>query len=1287
MSSRIFLLPVAASAGLSAATTPGPPSPFSDDGERNLDLIEASSPQPLSQPVEVPSSTQSESSFSRTDTCSSTGSQPQKAVALIPQLITTEYSEQSATGEMTRVNENSNNSENSTSQVASYHSLLKGAPEESGREQTEGDLPTSKSAPDFFLSEDAELETEEEAILVPGQLRMKREAVVDGTTGFSDDHQCDSSTLEHISENELGTSTEDRLTEEEDARVTQSMTSPVKRGISVSFNKSHRRSRSTSEMELFSPSREQKLYTTEEGEDDDTSDWQPTLGSTHSIGNTTESSQSLSLEQTAAASGSSKEDRSRASSFLTNETSSLQESDTSDEEAAFHSAQESMKSPSHTSLDPHHTSNDSSVTVETSNSLNVSGMNHRQKHPSDSYDGVNDRSRRRHLNAVPAKHRYSADFLITNIDEYMNDSSEGELDRSGGPLHSHKRRLTATAVSFPVPTAGDSSADDLSDIKDHLSFENNSSTPDDHKHKKVSTDSVFENDHDVALSDVDVRLVSDDNHSPAMSQNLESSLERSLNSLDLSPKLTKRHSRSPLFSRRTVGKEASPKLRNRKVGGLTKSDVGPTIQALRNLVSVSPDSLSEGSDVTIGPSESSSYQIGPRTGSLSTPRSSEQVKRTYSTLSDSAMYNKEGLRIPTSTEESSTLDFSPTGSPRVPRKLQGDTLKHPPSPLSFSKSKSPTGSVKSMTNCGRSSTPSPGPLDPSVGQNQITSVKKTSSEENVHTCSDKETFSHPAKLKPNMRTMSIDEFFSHRPSKSPELITSFEHREALEEVPEEDLESSLDRNKRETERSISISQEDISETTSLPELEQSSEPEPQKVGWKRLIRGDFIRTSKNSRRGNKPKTRPKLGEHTFEELRNGTTEDIHPLESSQECVEASIRRTETMQINLSEKARKVLGIRRESEGSLPSSPTKLHHAASTLTPVQEAPPSSPIIRRPRSATSPAPISPTETSAPTEIRTPDTDSEPETHEDEQLVRTLSTSFPELAIKEVQAWDKTIDRRLYKRMGKGERERQAVIHELIQTEYHHLRVLKVLTLVFRQNVANHVRENIQGHLFPELDNLTRISEDFIERLEQKKERSDANIIDDISDVLLDQFSGDIRDQMLHAFGNFCSGHLTAMEIYKEHMRKRTFRELIKQLHALKECNRLTLPDFYTQVSQRLAQLVILLQRLVKKTDSLKLVHASRLRQSMANLKNLVTAVDKTVADHKNRMELMDIQSRLEISVPKSAKNCNRKEIKSLNLTARDRMLRKRGEAMWQGHGKQLCKYSPGTCQLIRPLLVMM
>ena len=269
----------------------------------------------------------------------------------------------------------------------------------------------------------------------------------------------------------------------------------------------------------------------------------------------------------------------------------------------------------------------------------------------------------------------------------------------------------------------------------------------------------------------------------------------------------------------------------------------------------------------------------------------------------------------------------------------------------------------------------------------------------------------------------------------------------------------------------------------------------------------------------------------------------------------------------------------------------------------------------------------------------------------------------------AWE-TIDRKVYHKLNKDERECQTVLHELLQTEKRHLRSLHVLKLIFRLNIAKILPEEVVYQMFPELDNLIEISNNFINRLEERKDSSaSSKTIEDFTDVLYDQFSGEMRERLLHAFGRFCSSHLTAIEVYKEQLKNKPFARLMKDLHGMKECQGFTLPDYLTQVTQRLTKLLTFMQRLVKFTESLKLNHALKLRRGMENLQQLVSDVGQAVEDHKNHVELMNIQNRLEIT-PKLNKHINWKEIKGLNLMAQDRKLRKRGNAMWMGHGKQLC-----------------
>jgi hypothetical protein len=305
--------------------------------------------------------------------------------------------------------------------------------------------------------------------------------------------------------------------------------------------------------------------------------------------------------------------------------------------------------------------------------------------------------------------------------------------------------------------------------------------------------------------------------------------------------------------------------------------------------------------------------------------------------------------------------------------------------------------------------------------------------------------------------------------------------------------------------------------------------------------------------------------------------------------------------------------------------------------------------------------------------------------QQLVRSMSQSHPELEIREETNWQRTMDRRLLRKMNKHERDRQNIIHELIQTERHHQRALHVLKLVFRAQMEKHLSEESLSVMFPQLENLIEISKSFLDRLEARSKEAANMIIQDVSDILLEEFTAGNRERILDTFGEFCTYHLIATEMYKDQLKKKQFGRLVQQLYRLDECQRLYLPDYYTSVSQRLTKMVQFLARLVKKTDVLKLDHAERLRQCQQELESLVSAVDERVNERKNQMELEQIQEKLEITLPRTAaKHPVLRAMRHLNLTAQSRRLLKRGEAqLIHGHRKQL----PVHIVLVTDLVVLL
>jgi len=193
------------------------------------------------------------------------------------------------------------------------------------------------------------------------------------------------------------------------------------------FNRSHRRSLSTSEVEIASPLRDQMSFgivecnNEEEGEGSSVqngvfpkvSSWQTSLTTViKSAGNVSAAESSLSIDE-----------RSRASSLRTNDTSSRHESEDS---SGDEDSRQSLTSISRSSLDPMIEATSTGTDKQGRESIK-DGNRNSEHFPADEHDGELV-SKRRPLSTISTKNRYSADLLVTHIDEFMNDSSKGEHD-------------------------------------------------------------------------------------------------------------------------------------------------------------------------------------------------------------------------------------------------------------------------------------------------------------------------------------------------------------------------------------------------------------------------------------------------------------------------------------------------------------------------------------------------------------------------------------------------------------------------------------------------------------------------------------------------------------------------------------------------------------------------------------------------------------------------------------------------------------------------------------------
>lgn len=116
-----------------------------------------------------------------------------------------------------------------------------------------------------------------------------------------------------------------------------------------------------------------------------------------------------------------------------------------------------------------------------------------------------------------------------------------------------------------------------------------------------------------------------------------------------------------------------------------------------------------------------------------------------------------------------------------------------------------------------------------------------------------------------------------------------------------------------------------------------------------------------------------------------------------------------------------------------------------------------------------------------------------------------------------------------------------------------------------------------MFPCLLDLTEIHLSFLQQLRQRQRESP--IVNTISDILLDQFSGNSAEKLKAAYGEFCSRHRDAVNIYKNYLHDRRFAEFVRHCQANPLLKKKGIPECILFVTQRLTKYPLLIEPLIK------------------------------------------------------------------------------------------------------------
>ncbi|CAH1716617.1 unnamed protein product [Aphis gossypii] len=279
-------------------------------------------------------------------------------------------------------------------------------------------------------------------------------------------------------------------------------------------------------------------------------------------------------------------------------------------------------------------------------------------------------------------------------------------------------------------------------------------------------------------------------------------------------------------------------------------------------------------------------------------------------------------------------------------------------------------------------------------------------------------------------------------------------------------------------------------------------------------------------------------------------------------------------------------------------------------------------------------------------------------------------PALGLHEEQpdSWTPTVTKEIVKRLKDKEIKRQEHIYEFVLTEKHHCLTLRVMQKVFVDGLQKHFQLGDKVYrMFPRLAELTEIHIGFLKSLKEKQRLAaihNGGIVDSIADLLLDQFSNINAQRLKSSYGEFCSRHRDALDVYKVLEKDPAFFNFIKHCQANPLLKKKGIPECVLFVTQRLTKYPLLIEPLIKTSKENK-IECEKLSRALAMVKDILVEVDSQVAEKEKEDRKLEIYNRMEA---KSYTNFRGRKFKKSDLLSENRRLRFEGTAwLMQRHAK--------------------
>ncbi|XP_075035899.1 rho guanine nucleotide exchange factor 28 isoform X2 [Mixophyes fleayi] len=282
--------------------------------------------------------------------------------------------------------------------------------------------------------------------------------------------------------------------------------------------------------------------------------------------------------------------------------------------------------------------------------------------------------------------------------------------------------------------------------------------------------------------------------------------------------------------------------------------------------------------------------------------------------------------------------------------------------------------------------------------------------------------------------------------------------------------------------------------------------------------------------------------------------------------------------------------------------------------------------------------------------------------------LSSDFSSDTLEfEAESWSLVVESSFCIKQEKDVIKRQDVIFELMQTELHHIQTLSIMSEIFRKGMKEELQldHSTVDKIFPCLDELLESHKSFFcnlrERKQESREGNDRNfVINRIGDVLVQQFSAENADKMKRIYGEFCSHHIEAVNLFKELQQNKKFQNFIKVTNSNLQARRRGIPECILLVTQRITKYPVLVERILRYTPEATEEHKDLCR-SLCLIKDMIAAVDLRVREFERKQKLEEFVNKIENKTLTKMKNG--RVFTKQDLRSKDQVLLHGGVILWK------------------------